>query len=195
VPTLLPNGTIAMKGFAYPAVLNANTTLIVVDTLEAAGHLVVDTGNAAAGTPGNIPASTIRRTFCIPIYSGLIGVCMPDKKLIPLSLLPLEVEFALNPHAIYTTDPSIPREYKVKKFEIFAHMLFFEQEVHRSLEQVVAQQGIFIHFNTFYLAPITVNAGGADNPISAYASVNVHFKSINAVHWVFIYSGFENSSS
>jgi hypothetical protein len=35
--------------------------------------------------------------FCIPIYSGIIGVLMPDKKLLPLSLLPLEVEFTLNP--------------------------------------------------------------------------------------------------
>lgn len=35
--------------------------------------------------------------FCIPIYSGIIGVLMPDKKLLPLSLLPLEVEFTMNP--------------------------------------------------------------------------------------------------
>lgn len=34
-----------------------------------------------------------RKTFCIPIYSGIIGVLMPDKKLIPLSLMPLEIEF------------------------------------------------------------------------------------------------------
>ncbi len=38
----------------------------------------------------------------IPIYSGLIGVMMEDKKLIPLSFLPIELEFSLNPHALYT---------------------------------------------------------------------------------------------
>lgn len=40
-------------------------------------------------------------TYCIPIYSGVIGVLMPDKKMLPLSLIPLEVEFTMNPHAYY----------------------------------------------------------------------------------------------
>lgn len=82
--------------------------------------------------------------FTIPIYSGILGVLMPDKKLIPLSLLPLEVEFSLNPYAVYAVQPrgangSLNREYTVTNFEIYGHMLFFEQEVHRSLEEVVAQ--------------------------------------------------------
>jgi len=47
--------------------------------------------------------------FCIPIYSGIIGVLMPDKKLLPLSLLPLEVEFTLNPHAFYTVGNTTTR--------------------------------------------------------------------------------------
>jgi hypothetical protein len=34
-------------------------------------------------------------------------------------------------------------------------MFFFEQEIHRSLETVVAEHGIFLHFNSFYLAPVT----------------------------------------
>jgi len=40
-------------------------------------------------------------TYCIPIYSGILGVMMPDKKLIPLSLMPLELELTLNPNALY----------------------------------------------------------------------------------------------
>lgn len=40
--------------------------------------------------------------FYIPIYSGIIGVLQPDKKLIPMNLMPLEVEFTLNPHALYS---------------------------------------------------------------------------------------------
>lgn len=52
---------------------------------------------------------------------------MPEKKLLPMSLLPLEIEFTMNPHAFYavgtaTTD----RRYTVTKFEIWSHTLFFE---------------------------------------------------------------------
>ena len=79
-------------------------------------------------------------TFCIPIYSGIIGVMMPDKKLIPMSLMPLEIEFTLNPYAFYTVGGSVDalavnptwhnamsqRGYTVSRFEIFAHTLFFE---------------------------------------------------------------------
>jgi hypothetical protein len=50
-------------------------------------------------------ASTLKMTFCIPLYSGIIGVLMPDKKLIPISLMPLELEFSLNPHALYCSMP------------------------------------------------------------------------------------------
>jgi hypothetical protein len=37
------------------------------------------------------------------MYSGLIGVLMPEKKLIPISLIPLDIEFTMNPYAFYTT--------------------------------------------------------------------------------------------
>ena len=97
-------------------------------------------------------------TFCIPIYSGLIGILMPDKKLIPLSLMPLEVEFTLNPHALYTVGAATTnRSYRISRFDIYAHMLQFESSLHRSLETVVSQHGIFVHYNSFYLAPITTN--------------------------------------
>jgi hypothetical protein len=105
--------------------------------------------------------SPARLVFCIPIYSGLIGVLMPDKKMIPLSLMPLEVEFTVNPYAFYdvgvpATLPN-PRGFIISKFWIYSHMLQFEQELHRSLEAVVAENGIFIHFNSFYLAPISTH--------------------------------------
>lgn len=69
--------------------------------------------------------------FVIPIYSGLIGVLMPEKKLLPLSLMPLEVEFTLNQHALMAIasngyGASLNRDYTVKKMEIFSHMIFFE---------------------------------------------------------------------
>lgn len=71
-------------------------------------------------------------TFIIPVYSGILGVLMPDKKLLPLSLMPLDVEFTLNPHALYSNyrgdrvGVSGSRKYTIKSFELFAHMLFFE---------------------------------------------------------------------
>lgn len=95
---------------------------------------------------------------------------MPDKKMIPLSLMPLELEFTMNPYALYcagtgqtpigggalvgTLNDNNPRDYTISKFWLYSHVLSFEQELHRSLEAVVAENGIFIHFNSFYLAPI-----------------------------------------
>jgi len=65
--------------------------------------------------------------FCIPIYSGIIGVMMPSKKLIPMSLLPLEIEFTMNPHAFYPVgDEVTDRKYTVNRFEIWSHTMFFE---------------------------------------------------------------------
>lgn len=49
--------------------------------------------------------------FCIPIYSGIIGVLMPDKKLLPMSLLPLEIEFTMNPYALYPVGNCDNRSY------------------------------------------------------------------------------------
>lgn len=80
---------------------------------------------------------------------------MPEKKLLPMSLLPLEIEFTMNPYAFYPVGTLVTnRRYKVTRFEIWSHTLFFEQELHRSLEAVVAETGIFIHYNSFYLTPI-----------------------------------------
>lgn len=70
--------------------------------------------------------SPVEMEFCIPIYSGIIGVLMPDKKLLPLSLLPLEVEFTLNPQAFYPVGSTSDRDYTITAFEIWTHTLFFE---------------------------------------------------------------------
>jgi len=56
---------------------------------------------------------------------------MPEKKLLPLSLLPLEVDFTLSPHALmcgYTNGygGSLNRNYTMKKMEIYSHLVFFE---------------------------------------------------------------------
>ena len=109
-----------------------------------------------------------RAVFCIPLYSGILGVLMPEKKFIPLSLLPLELELTVNPFAVYAAGLNTDRSFKIAKCEIFCHTLFFEQELHRSLEAVVAETGIFIHYNSFYLAPINTYGQGLQD-ISGYA--------------------------
>lgn len=94
--------------------------------------------------------------FCIPIYSGVIGLLMPEKKLLPLSLLPLDIEIVLNPHALYSSMAGAwggSRNYRITKFNLMAHLLTFEQEIHRSLEASVSDHGLFIYCNSFHAAP------------------------------------------
>ena len=52
----------------------------------------------------------------------------------------------------------------------------------------MAENGIFIHFQSFYLAPITTHVNGT---VQSYSQINIHAKSINSVHFVFIYTGYE----
>lgn len=77
---------------------------------------------------------TRKMTFIIPIYSGIIGVLMPDKKLLPLGLMPLEIEVTLNPHALYSNLAGGSRDYTITDFNLYSHMVFFESEIHKQLE-------------------------------------------------------------
>lgn len=85
-------------------------------------------GGVDLNGPANVVvlSSPSELEFCIPIYSGILGVLMPSKKLIPMSLLPLEVEFTMNPHAFYPVGEEKSRAYTVTKFEIWSHTMFFE---------------------------------------------------------------------
>lgn len=70
-------------------------------------------------------------TFIIPLYSGIIGVLMSEKKMLPLSLMPLEVEFTINPYAFYDVGPVArfngnARDFIVNQFHIYSHVLTFE---------------------------------------------------------------------
>jgi hypothetical protein len=80
------------------------------------------------------------KRFTIPIYSGIIGVLIPEKKLIPLNLMPLELEFSMNPYALYCMQPAgvpnglgghdaaniLTRNYTITKFEIYGNVIMFE---------------------------------------------------------------------
>lgn len=54
---------------------------------------------------------------------------MPEKKLIPLNLLPLDIEIVFNPHALYSSGTPAntgSRAYTITKFNLMANMQFFE---------------------------------------------------------------------
>lgn len=127
--------------------------------------------------------------FVIPVYSGSIGVMMPDKKLLPLAMYPLEVDFTLNQHAVIcaasnTFGHRLRRNYQIKQMDLYAHIVTFEQEVFRSLESIIAEHGLFMHMKSFYLSPITVHP---EDTVTTTIPINLHFKSINSVHLLFLY--------
>ncbi len=126
--------------------------------------------------------------FIVPIYSGLIGLLMPEKKLLPLNLLPLDIEIVFNPHALYSSRSNGNRNYRIQEFYIYGNTLFFEQEIHRTLEASVADHGLFLYCNSFHSAPVQL-ISNQSIPSALYISMNL--KSINSVHWVFMYNHFE----
>jgi hypothetical protein len=61
------------------------------------------------------------------------------------------------------------------------------------LEAAVAESGVFIHYNSFYLAPVnTYNATAGKLP--NYNQIGVFLKSINSIHWTFLYNSFEQEN-
>jgi hypothetical protein len=94
-----------------------------------------------------------KMNFIIPIYSGVIGLMMPEKRLLPLNLLPLDIEIVFNPTALYSNLVDGSRSYTITSFNLYANMFFFEQEIHRTLEASVADHGLFIYCNSFHSAP------------------------------------------
>lgn len=53
------------------------------------------------------------------------------------------------------------------------------------MEAVVAENGIFIHYSSFYLTPIN---SYNTNMIPKYHQLGCFLKSVDALHWVFLYS-------
>jgi hypothetical protein len=54
---------------------------------------------------------------------------MPEKKLIPLNLLPLDIEITLNPHALYSNlniADGGTRTYKITSFNLLTNLITFE---------------------------------------------------------------------
>jgi hypothetical protein len=115
---------------------------------------------------------------------------MPTKRLIPLHILPLDVELTLSHHALYSSSATGSRKYIISRMELFSHILTFHSDVPRSIDEVVATQGIYFHLSTFYKAATTV-IGTTSLP--GVAQINLNFNAINSVHFVFMYNTYGNN--
>lgn len=88
----------------------------------------------------------------LPLYSGVLGLLMPAKKFIPLEYFPLDLEITLNPYALYSSHTAAEggkRTYTVTKCELIANILYFNDEMHRSINSSIAHYGLFLHCNTY----------------------------------------------
>ena len=83
----------------------------------------------ATNTPVFKTANTKSMQFIVPIYSGVLGLLMPEKRLLPLNLLPLDIEIVFNQHALYSSFNQASngkRTYTVKEFYLYGNTFFFE---------------------------------------------------------------------
>lgn len=78
---------------------------------------------------------------------------MPDKKLLPLGLMPLDIELFFNPHALYSNFADGARDYVITDFNMYSHVIFFESDIHKQLEAQTAEHGLFLYCNSFHTAP------------------------------------------
>lgn len=60
------------------------------------------------------------------------------------------------------------------------------------MESIVADNGLFIHMNTFYMAPVTLHPTKA---ITNNIPINLHYKNINSIHFVHLYNNYLNRAS
>ena len=146
---------------------------------------------ATTGNCGTIyyPASK-KREFIIPFYSGFFGVLMPQKKFIPNPLIPLDIEISLNPYALYstlTTTAGGKRNYKITRFEIVSHVLFFDSAIDAQLEAQISSQGLYLHCNSFFQCQITPTTNNSTT-VPNVLSIGTSLQSINSIHLLFYYN-------
>lgn len=84
-------------------------------------HLTAGNNNTVFKT-----VNTTEMQFIVPIYSGVLGLLMPEKRLLPLNLLPLDIEITFNRHALYSSKSNGRRTYTIKEFYIYGNTFFFE---------------------------------------------------------------------
>lgn len=60
------------------------------------------------------------------------------------------------------------------------------------MESIVAEHGLFIHMNTFYMAPVTLHP---TDDVTHNIAINLHFKNINSIHMVNMYTKYLTRTS
>jgi hypothetical protein len=151
-----------------------------------------------------------RRSFSIPIYSGIFGSLMQkrDLKYLPMQALQdLVLEFRINPNAVFTSGYSyfqantdavdltmnsaanthalLQRKFVITKFEIVAEMLFFDQKVDSLIQnQLSSNEGVIFHTESWMLGPIT-SLGPLSTPSGNY-QLNMGFESLKKILVTFL---------
>jgi len=150
-----------------------------------------------------------KRSFSIPIYSGIFGSLMQkrDLKYLPMQALQdLTLEFRINPNAVFTSGYSylnnadatdlllnvnasthalLQRKFVITKFEIVAEMLFFDQKVDALIQnQLSSNDGVIFHTESWMLGPIT-SLPPLTTPSGNY-QLNMGFESLKKICVTFL---------
>lgn len=148
-----------------------------------------------------------KRTFCVPIYSGILGQLIPKEnyKYLPMAALEdMVLEFRLNQYAMFTSGykpnskgtwlqsgdtcnkyGQIPRKWKITKFEIVVEMLYFDKTIDDLIQaQLNSESGIVFHTESWYLGPIYTIPSGT-TPSGTY-QLNLGFESLKQIMLYFL---------
>lgn len=92
-----PNMNVTHRPVDFAAMYANTDSNIPVDfTGHVNGLRRVGTGANAENVRNIRHTRSTTKTFIIPIYSGVLGLLMPEKKYLPLNLLPLDIEISFN---------------------------------------------------------------------------------------------------
>jgi hypothetical protein len=151
-----------------------------------------------------------KRTFAIPLYSGIFGQLMEknDLKYLPMSALQdLMLEFRINPNAIFTSGYSylqantdtletsytvaatthleLQRKFIISKFEIVCEMLFFDARVDTLIQnQLNSSDGVVFPTQSWMLGPI-ISIPAGQTPNGNY-QLNMGFESLKKICITFL---------
>ena len=134
-------------------------------------------------------ATTIVVNYCIPLYSGILGILMPKNniKYLPMQFLPnLGLELTLNGAFVKTTVANLAVDYSITNCELFTTLMDFDELVTEQIKQMIAQEGLLIHTHSFYttfIDAIPYNAAGTS--ITSNWHINLGFKSLKSIFVVF----------
>jgi hypothetical protein len=145
------------------------------------------------GVPGRTAITS--HTFTIPLLSGIFGMMMPFEsyKLIPMKAMQdLIFEFKMNPFALFSNNSSVPRTYRITKFEMVTELVYFSDDVDKAVMQQLDGEGVTFHTTSFYLGPIyNIYA----NQIPGSIQINLGFESLKSILFCFLSADYQQYSN